>query len=73
MVINFLLKLRNIIIGNWRNLTGYTSDEQKRRLDICNRCEHKIKYMGSYICDQCGCILKSKASVESEKCLMNKW
>ena len=49
------------------------SDEQKRRLDICNRCEHKIKYMGSYICDQCGCILKSKASVESEKCLMNKW
>jgi hypothetical protein len=29
--------------------------------------------MGSYICDQCGCILKSKASVDSEKCLMNKW
>ncbi len=70
---NLFLKLRNIIVGNWRNLTGYTSDEQRRRLDICNKCEHKIKYMGSYICDQCGCIIKSKVSVESEKCLMNKW
>lgn len=73
MVMKLFLKLRNIIIGSYRNIIGYQSDEQKRRLDICNRCEHKIKYMGAYICDQCGCVLKSKASVESEKCLMNKW
>ena len=25
------LKLKNIIIGNWRNLTGYKSDETERR------------------------------------------
>jgi len=31
MVKKLLFKLRNIIIGNWRNLTGYTSDETKRR------------------------------------------
>ena len=31
MVGNLFLKLRNIIVGNWRNLTGYTSDETKRR------------------------------------------
>ena len=73
MIKNLFLKIRNIIVGNWRNLTGYTSDEMKRRLDICKSCEHNIKYMGSRICDQCGCILKSKASIESEKCLMNKW
>ena len=24
-------KIQNIIVGNWRNLTGYTSDETKRR------------------------------------------
>ena len=24
---NLFLKIRNIIVGNWRNLTGYTSDE----------------------------------------------
>ena len=73
MVKNLFLKLRNIIIGNWRNLTGYQSDEQKRRLDICNKCEHRTKYMRAYICDCCGCIITSKTAVESEKCLMNKW
>lgn len=26
---NLFTKLINIIVGNWRNLTGYTSDEQK--------------------------------------------
>ena len=70
---NLFLKIRNIIIGNWRNLTGYISDEQKRRLDICNKCEYRVKYMRTYICSQCGCIVKSKTAVESEKCLMNKW
>ena len=73
MVISFLKKIRNIIVGNWRNLTGYTSDEQKRRLDICKSCEHNIKFSGARICELCGCILKSKASIESEKCLINKW
>ena len=70
---NLFLKLRNIIIGNWRNLTGYQSDEMKRRLDICKSCEHNVKFGSTRICDQCGCILKSKASIDSEKCLMNKW
>ena len=70
---NLFLKIRNIIIGNWRNLTGYTSDEQKRRLDICKSCEHNFKFSGARICDLCGCVLKSKASIDSEKCLMNKW
>ena len=70
---NLFLKIRNIIIGNWRNLIGYQSDESKRRLDICNSCEHNIEYMNTRVCDQCYCIIKSKVSVESEKCLMNKW
>ena len=70
---NLFLKIRNIIVGNWRNLTGYQSDEMKRRLDICKSCEHNVKFGNTRICDQCGCILKSKASIDSEKCLMNKW
>ena len=73
MVMNLFLKIRNIIVGNWRNLTGYTSDEQIRRLDICKTCEHNIKFGGTRICELCGCIIKSKVSIESEKCLMNKW
>lgn len=68
-----LKKLRNIILGNWRTLKGYESEMQKKRLDICKTCEHNVKYMGTRICNLCGCILKSKASIEEEKCLMNKW
>ena len=73
MVKNLFLKIRNIIVGNWRNLTGYTSDETIRRRQICKSCEHNIKYMGTRICDQCGCVIDSKTTIESEKCLMNKW
>jgi hypothetical protein len=53
---NLFLKIRNIIVGNWRNLTGYQSDEMKRRLDICKSCEHNVKFGSTRICDQCGCI-----------------
>ena len=70
---NLFLKIRNIIVGNWRNITGYSSDEMKKRLKICKSCEHNIKFAGQQICELCGCILKAKASIENEKCLMNKW
>ena len=70
---NLFLKIRNIIVGNWRNLIGYTTDETNKRRQICKTCEHNIKFGGTRICDLCGCIIKSKTTVESEKCLMNKW
>ena len=70
---NLFLKLRNIIVGNWRNLIGYTSDETKRRRQICKMCNYNVNYLGTHVCDCCGCPIKSKTTVESEKCLMNKW
>ena len=70
---NLFTKLYNIIVGNWRNLTGYTSDETKRRRQICKSCEHNMKFGCTRVCDCCGCIISSKTAVESEKCLMNKW
>ena len=73
MVKTLFKKLRNIIIGNWRSMTGYSTDEVKRRRQICKLCEHNIKYGGVRVCEECGCIIKSKTAVESEKCLMNKW
>ena len=66
-------KLRNIIVGNWRSLIGYTSDETKRRRQICKSCPSNVKVMGTRVCEHCGCIIDSKTAVESEKCLMNKW
>ena len=72
----FYIKL--IIQGWWNWFLDCISDLKYKkyfddRLNICKNCEHNIKYMGARICDQCGCIIKSKASIESEKCLMNKW
>lgn len=73
MVKKIINKIKNIIIGNWRNITGFQSDETIRRRQICKTCEHNIKFGGTRICDQCGCIIKAKTTIESEKCLMNKW
>lgn len=70
---NLFLKFRNIIIGNWRNLTGYTSDETERRRQICKSCEANMEYMGTRICSECGCPIKSKTTVENEQCYLNKW
>lgn len=72
-LMNLFLKLRNIIIGNWRNLTGYQSDETRRRRSICKSCDHNIKFSGIRVCELCGCPIKSKTTVENEKCLSNKW
>ena len=73
MVKTLFRKLRNIIVGNWRSLTGYQSDETNRRRQICKSCEHNIKYGKTRICEMCGCFIKAKTTIESEKCLMNKW
>ena len=72
-MVKLFLKLRNIIVGNWRNLTGYTTDKVNKRRLICKSCSFNIKMMGTRICSQCGCLIESKTAVESEKCLMNKW
>jgi len=64
-------KLFNILIGTWRNLIGYDRDYIRKRRKICKSCEHNIKFMGTRICDKCGCVIKSKTAVENEQC--NKW
>jgi hypothetical protein len=32
-----------------------------------------MEYMGTRICSECGCPIKSKTTVEDEKCYLNKW
>lgn len=67
------IKLRNIIVGTYRNIFNKNQDLAIRRLKYCNKCEHKIMFMGQYICNQCGCILESKVRVEDEHCIIDKW
>jgi len=66
-------KLKNIIIGTYRNIFNKKQDLATQRLKYCNKCEHRIMFMGQYICDQCGCILESKVRVEDEHCVIDKW
>ena len=66
-------KLINILIGTYRNLIGYKTDEIERRRCICKECEHNEQFLNTRICNLCGCIIDSKTAVEEEKCLMNKW
>lgn len=65
--------IKNIIKGTWRNLIDYETDLTKQRRDICKKCSHNIKFMGTRICDQCGCVIKSKTAVENEQCKLYKW
>lgn len=66
-------KIGNIIIGTYRNIFNKNQDLATYRLKYCNKCEHRMLFMGQYICDQCGCILESKVRVEDEHCMIDKW
>ena len=72
-MVSVLRKVRNIIIGTYRNIFNKNQDLATKRLKYCNKCEHRMMFMGQYICDQCGCILESKVRVEDEHCMIDKW
>lgn len=72
-MVTVLKKIKNIIIGTYRNIFNKKQDLATYRLSFCNKCEHRIKFAGQYICSQCGCILESKVRVEDEQCMINKW
>jgi len=46
-----------------------TPEEKKKRMDICNSCEH---FTGSR-CRKCGCFLQTKAKFKASHCPINKW
>jgi hypothetical protein len=42
-------------------------------MEICSKCEYRIKILNEDICDLCGCVLDAKCRVKEEKCYNNKW
>lgn len=72
-MVRVLRKIRNIIIGTYRNIFNKNQDLATQRLKYCDKCEHRMMFMGQYICDQCGCIIESKVRVEDEHCMIDKW
>ena len=59
MVKKLFLKLRNIIIGNWRNLTGYQSDETKR-----NNYDYKLNVEGNQVAYQYEVVTKREVDFD---------
>lgn len=41
-------KIKNIIVGWYRKLTGKKSDFAENRQNICSRCSYREKYAGMY-------------------------
>lgn len=66
-------KLISIAKGTFRNIFNIKTPLSDYRLDICEHC-NKLRSgpFGDY-CDECGCVVKSKTKVESEKCPLKKW
>ena len=68
------MKIKHIIIGTFNNIFKKNNHIVQPRLEICNKCTEKKYIFGmGYICKQCGCVLKSKATVLEETCPVGKW
>lgn len=48
-----------------------SSDEKKRRYDICQSCE--FFYSDSKRCQKCGCFMEHKTGITAAQCPENKW
>jgi hypothetical protein len=58
-------------VGRWvaSGLERSTPEEQERRLETCERCEH---FTGTR-CRKCGCRLSYKVAMASEHCPIGRW
>lgn len=68
------MNIKNIIEGWYRRWFKPLDEHEKRRLQICEACENKIRLYGNeYVCRSCGCPIKSKIRSKNEVCALNKW
>jgi hypothetical protein len=67
--------LKDVAQGAMSGETVYASDEEKaNRLCICKGCQHYIENMaGSPRCNECGCYMSLKASLNKAQCPIGKW
>lgn len=67
-------KIFIILIATFNNIFGINKDISIPRLRICEKCNQKKRYeIVGDVCNICGCILKSKTTIESEECPLKKW
>jgi len=68
--------------GNNTNLPKYGVEEnshkislslEKKRLQVCDTCEHRGELMSMAMCKKCKCLLSMKAKFRHSKCPVGKW
>ena len=47
------------------------SNVSKKRLEICQTCEHFVQRTSK--CEKCGCFMEYKSHMMSSKCPIDKW
>ena len=62
---------KKITKGALNALTGSEEELSKQRMEICNKCPHKVGNPAR--CGVCQCFLNWKTRVPSETCPKNKW
>lgn len=73
-MVNFVTKIKHIIIGTYNNIFNKEQELARSRLVKCFLCKHKKYIFGlGFICARCGCILRLKTTVKDEKCPTGKW
>lgn len=73
-MVNMFKWIKMICQGWFRRIFNITSEESKRRLEICMSCEDKIKITKKeYICSHCGCPIKSACRADDKHCSIGKW
>lgn len=73
VIMNIFHKLKNIIIGTYRNIFNQIPEFAKERIKICDSCEFEKGKGKARYCSKCLCIIESKTAVEDEFCWENKW
>lgn len=68
-----MMKIKNIILGWYRKLTGKNYGFAANRQKICSMCSYREKFTGMYWCSLCGCEIIAKSEVEDEICLDGRW
>lgn len=72
-VLKIIKKMWNIIKGTYYNIFNKKQILADKRLNVCNKCEHKTPTFLGDACGLCGCILDSKTRVQDEQCELEKW
>lgn len=73
MVSNVIKKIQHIFVGWFNRIFKRNRYLYNKRIQICNTCKYKERFLTEEYCSLCGCPLKSKLVVTDEVCYDKRW